>query len=119
MIYGIAADLVLLLHLLFIVFAVLGGLLLLWRRWMWLVHLPAAVWAVYIEVTGKICPLTPLENKLRRLAGERGYEGGFMEHYIVPVIYPEGLTRDIQWILAAAVLVINLAVYWFVFRVRR
>lgn len=107
----ILADLVVLVHFLFVVFAVLGGLLALrWPRIVW-VHLPAVVWAVLVEAAGWFCPLTPLEQHFRRQAGLAPYEGGFVAHYLLPVLYPEGLTREIQWALAALVLAINLAVY--------
>lgn len=123
MMLSFAADAVLLFHLLFILFAVLGGLLLL--RWSWLIwlHLPAAVWGVTVEVMHLQCPLTPLENSLRRAAGEAGYEGGFIEHYLVPIIYPAGLTPQIQLWLGAVVLVVNVLVYgvviWRALRCRR
>lgn len=98
-------------HLLFIVFVVLGGLLVMrYRRVAW-IHLPTAAWGVGIEVTGGVCPLTTVENWLRRSAGESGYAGGFVEHYIVPVIYPTGLTRSTQFWLAGVVIVINLLIY--------
>ncbi len=100
MIYRALADLVLVLHLGFIVFVVAGGLLAL--RWGWapLVHLPAALWGVFVEVSGRVCPLTPLENALRRAAGASGYSGGFMEHYLVPVVYPSALSHPVQLVLA-------------------
>lgn len=110
------ADAVLLLHLAFILFVVLGGLLALRRpQFAWL-HLPAALWGVLIEFTGGICPLTPLENALRRRGGDAGYPGGFIEHYLVPLIYPGSLTRPVQVALGAAVVLINLAIYWQVAR---
>ena len=91
MLYRLAADAVLLLHLGFIVFVLLGGLLALrWRRAP-LLHLPAVVWGVYIELSGGLCPLTPLENRLRVLAGQAGFEGGFIEHYLLPLIYPASM----------------------------
>ena len=112
MLYRTFADAVLVFHLAFVLFVVVGGVAVLrWPRLMW-VHLPAAVWGVLIELAGWICPLTPLEKALRRLGGEAGYEGGFIEHYVVAVLYPQGLTREVQLGLAAAVLVINAAVYW-------
>lgn len=116
--YRALADLVVGLHFLFVLFVVLGGLLLLrWPRVVWL-HLPAAVWGTLIELQGWLCPLTPLEKWLRARAGEAGYPGGFIEHYILPVLYPAGLTRGVQLILGALVVGVNLAVYWFVFRRR-
>jgi hypothetical protein len=108
------ADLLAIAHLAFIVFVVLGGLLVLRRWWLSLLHLPAAIWGVFIEATGGICPLTPLENELRRLSGSAGYPGGFVEHYLLPLIYPTNLTREVQLVLALLVLLANLAVYSFV-----
>lgn len=108
---ALAADAVLLLHLLFILFVVLGGLLVLrWPRLAYL-HLPALLWGMTVEWTGWICPLTPLENALRVAAGEQGYSGGFIEHYVWPLIYPAGLTRGIQVALGFAVLSINAVIY--------
>jgi len=107
----LAADAVLLAHLAFVAFAVLGGLLVARRpRIAWL-HLPAAAWAAWIEFSGAICPLTPLENDLRRLAGASGYGGGFVEHYLIPIVYPAGLTPQAQRWLGAIVVAINLAIY--------
>lgn len=108
------ADLVLVVHLLFILFALLGGLLLLWRKWLWCVHLPTAIWAVLIEWQGWLCPLTPLEQRLRLAAGEQGYQGGFIDHYLMAIIYPAGLTPDIQLWLGLLALVINLLIYGWV-----
>ena len=109
--YALAADLVLVLHLCFILFVAVGALLVLhWPRLAW-AHLPAALWGALIELTGWICPLTPLENSLRRNAGEAGYAGGFIEHYVLPLIYPPGLTREIQLGLGIAVLGLNGLVY--------
>lgn len=114
--YRLAADAVVVAHGAFILFAVLGGLLALRRRWLALLHLPAVAWALFIEATGRICPLTPLEVSLRVAAGDAGYDGGFVEHYLIPIIYPAGLTRDVQFILAAFVLAVNLAVYALILR---
>ena len=114
--YRLAADAVVLAHGTFILFAVLGGLLALRWRWLALLHLPAAAWAVFIEATGRICPLTPLEVSLRIAAGDAGYDGGFVEYYLIPIIYPAGLTRGVQFALAALVLAVNLAVYAAVLR---
>lgn len=119
MAYALAADGVVLLHGLFILFAVLGGLLAAWRPWIAALHLPAAAWAAVIEVSGRTCPLTPLENRLRDLAGENGYGGGFVEHYLLPVIYPPGLTPAVQWTLAGLVVATNVAIYAWVLRRRR
>ena len=114
--YRLAADLTLLLHLLFIIFVLFGGLLCLHRiRWAWL-HLPAMVWGVWVEWAGWICPLTPLENHFRHLASNQGYREGFVEHYLVPLIYPGQLTVSLQWILGSLVLIINVFVYLYVFQ---
>ena len=119
MLEGRLADLVLVVHFAFILFVVFGGLLALRWRWAPLVHLPGAAWGVLIELAGWVCPLTPLENSLRRAAGESGYGGGFIEHYLLPVIYPGGLTREIQLGLAAAVVLLNAGIYALVWRRRR
>ena len=119
MLYRFAADAVLVFHLTFIVFALLGGLLALRRRWVPWLHVPAALWGFFVEATGRICPLTPLENTLRQQAGQSGFSGGFVEHYLIPLIYPAGLTRDIQWLLAGVVVAVNVAVYgWLIHRRR-
>ena len=109
--YRILADLVVGVHALFVAFVVIGGLLAL--RWPWVaaLHLPAAVWGALIEFRGWICPLTPLEKSLRAAAGEAGYRGGFIEHYLLPALYPAGLTRGVQLVLGASVIVVNLLVY--------
>jgi hypothetical protein len=111
MISRIAADLLVLAHLGFIVFVVAGGLLVLKWRWLPVLHLPAALWGALVEFQGWYCPLTPLEQRFRQAAGDEGYSGGFIEHYLLPVIYPEALTRDIQGLLGIFVVVINLTVY--------
>ncbi|OOG53196.1 hypothetical protein B0E49_12090 [Polaromonas sp. C04] len=117
MYFRIVADGVLLFHLGFILFAIFGGALAAWRRWMPDVHLPAAARAVFVELTGRICPLTDLEDHLRIRAGQSGYTGGFVEHYLIEVIYPSGLTREVQFILAAVVVGINVAIYaWIALR---
>ena len=111
MIYRAAADGVLLLHAAFVLFVVAGGLLVLrWARLAWL-HVSAVVWAAFIEFTGRICPLTPLEVGLRESAGDAGYAGDFIEHYIVSLLYPDGLTRDTQTTLGALVVVVNALIY--------
>jgi hypothetical protein len=107
----IAADAVLVLHLAFVLFAVLGGLLVLRVPGFAWLHLPALAWAAFVEFTGRVCPLTPLEVALRRAAGESGYAGGFVEHYIVALLYPETLTRDVQMVLGAALVVLNVVIY--------
>ncbi len=119
MAYRIAADIVLLCHFAFVVFVVAGGLLGFRYRWIAWIHLPAAVWGVFVEVTGRICPLTILENVLRAKSGQQGYAGGFIEHYLMPVIYPVGLTRDSQMWLAALVVTINAILYSVILRYRR
>jgi hypothetical protein len=105
------ADALVVLHALFVVFAVAGGLLVVWKPIVALAHLPAALWAAWVELSGSICPLTPLENAWRREAGESGYTGGFVEHYVVPVLYPEGLNSKLQLILGLAVVAINALLY--------
>lgn len=120
MIYRALADLVLVVHFTFVLFVVLGGLLVVrWPRAAWL-HIPAAIWGVLIEYTGWICPLTPLENSFRMRGGEAGYSGGFIEHYIQPLLYPAGLTRSTQVVLGSLALVLNLIAYGIVvLRMRR
>lgn len=115
MIYLILADLLVIVHLLFIIFALLGGLLLIWRGSLIFVHLPAAIWAALISFKGWICPLTPLENYLRGAAGTEGYQEGFIGHYLIPIIYPSSLTLNIQLLLAILVIFINLCIYSFVY----
>jgi hypothetical protein len=110
------ADALVAFHALFVAFVVAGGLLVLWKpRLAWL-HLPAALWGAWTEFTGTICPLTPLENALRRAAGEAGYAGGFIEHYVVPALYPEGLTPRMQVGFGIAVVAINAVLYGFAWR---
>lgn len=119
MLFRLAADAVLLLHLAFILFAVLGGALALRWRWAPLVHLPAAAWGLFVEITGRICPLTYLENTLRIKAGQSGYAESFIEHYLLAIIYPAGLTREIQFALAGVVIAVNIAIYgWLLVRKR-
>ena len=116
--YRFAADAVLAAHLAFVLFVVCGGLLVLRApRLAWL-HLPAVAWAAFVELSGSICPLTPLEVALRRGGGETGYGGDFVEHYLVALLYPGGLTRELQVAIGAAVLVINLVVYLVLWRRR-
>jgi len=104
------------LHLAFIVFVLFGGLLVLHRRGWAILHLPAVAWAAYVELTGTICPLTPWENGFRQRAGVAGYNGGFIEHYIIPVNYPAGLTPGIQWLLGAFVVALNVTIYVWMLR---
>jgi hypothetical protein len=118
MFYSLLADAVLLLHLGFILFVVLGGFAVLrWTRLIWL-HLPSVLWAVWIEFVDWTCPLNPLENTLRHMGGEAGFDGDFIDYYLAAVIYPEGLTRDVQVELGVLVLLINAAVYWRLWRRR-
>lgn len=117
--YRILADLLALAHLAFVVFVVAGGFLALSRPRLAFVHLPAALWGALIEWAGWICPLTPLEVHLRRLGGEAGYSGGFVDHYLLPVLYPSGLTRSHQILLGVFVAALNLGVYaWMARRLR-
>ena len=113
--YGIFADIVVIIHLSFVIFAVLGAVLIIWQRWIIWLHLPAFLWAVWIEIDGGICPLTPLENWLRTKAGQGGYVGDFVAAYLLPLLYPAGLTRDVQTMLAILIIVINIVVYGFIF----
>ena len=119
MIERILADGVVLAHFGFILFVVFGGFLLL--RWKWIagLHLPAVLWAAGIEFRHGICPLTPLEQGLRRAAGEAGYSGSFIQHYLIPIIYPAGLNERLQYVLGTLVIAVNLAIYgWVLFRRR-
>lgn len=113
------ADLVLVLHAAFVAFVVLGGLLVLrWPRLAWL-HVPAALWGAGIEIAGGICPLTPLEDHFRGLAGEQGYAQDCIGHYLLGALYPQGLTREVQWLLGGLVVAINLWIYHRAWRQRR
>lgn len=115
--YRVLAELVVVTHLAFVLFVVLGGFLVLrWRRFAW-VHVPAVLWAALIEFASWVCPLTPLENWLRETGGASAYPQGFIEHYILPVLYPAALTRNLQIILGISVLILNLAVYAWIWRV--
>ena len=119
MAYHILADLVVGLHALFVAFVLVGGLLVLRWSWVAVLHLPAAIWGALIEFKGWICPLTPLENSLRAAAGEAGYQGGFIEHYLLPVLYPAGLTHEVQLVLGSVVIAVNLVVYGLLLARRR
>lgn len=119
MVYRFLADAVLLVHLAFILFVVFGALLVVRRPRLLPVHLAAAAWGFGIEVLGAVCPLTHVENRMRLLAGESGYSGGFVDHYLLPLIYPGEMTRGLQLGLAAAVLVINGVLYAWILRTRR
>ena len=114
--YGIFADGVLLIHLAFILFVVMGAFLVLRWRWIIWLHVPAVLWGAYVEFSGRICPLTPLEVLLRERAGEGGYEGGFIEHYVTAWIYPDGLTKEVQIGLGLFVLTLNVIAYWLILR---
>lgn len=117
--YQFLADIVLVAHFAFVVFVLAGGLLLLrWPRLVWM-HLPAVAWVVFIEVAGWVCPLTPLENYFRALAGGNVYQGDFIGRYLLPLIYPASLTPTIQLILAGVVIVFNLTIYTVIIRVRK
>ena len=117
--FGLLADLVVVVHLAFVLLVVFGGLLVLrWPR-LALIQLPAAVWGVVIEWAGWICPLTPLENSLRARSGAAGYGGGFVEHYLLRVLYPAGLTRDVQIVLGLTVLLVNAIAYGLLLARRR
>ena len=119
MTYRLLADIALVVHLLFIAFVIGGGFLALrWPRLAWL-HVPCFAWGVLIEFAGWICPLTPIENALRVAGGEAGYTGGFIEHYILPIVYPGGLTREIQIGLGVAALGINVLAYTLLLRRHR
>ena len=119
MIYSLLADVIVVAHLIFVLF-VIAGAILVWRypRLAW-VHIPAALWGAFIEFAGWICPLTPLENALRQRGGRPSYETSFVEHYVIPVLYPETLSRDVQWILGGLVVAINVLVYSLMLRRRR
>ena len=111
MFYRIAADLVLLTHFAFIILVVAGALAVFRYPWFAWIHVPVASWGAFIEVTGRICPLTTLENFLRIQAGQEGYANSFVEQYIFPVIYPAGLTRQVQLLLAGLVVAVNVIIY--------
>jgi hypothetical protein len=119
MFYRWLADGVVVIHVAFVAFVMVGAFLAL--RWHWLVwfHVPAAIWGVLIEYAGWICPLTPLENTLRTRAGESGYSGDFIEHYLLRALYPQGLTPATRWVLGSVALVVNLAAYTLLIRQAR
>ena len=114
MAYRFLADLTLALHFCFILFVLFGGLLCLFRTGMIWLHLPAAIWGVWVEWSGRICPLTPLENHFRQTASGQGFADGFVEHYLIPIIYPHHLDTSIQWFLGIVVIFVNLFVSLFV-----
>ena len=119
MVYRLAAEIILLFHLAFIMFVLLGAAIAMRWPWFVVVHLPAAAWGFFIELTGRACPLTFAENYFRLRAGQSGYTETFIEHYLVAIIYPAGLTREIQFVLAAVVVVINFAIYGWLYYHRR
>ena len=110
--YSMAADGVVVIHLGFILFVFLGALTLFRWPWMIWIHVPAAVWGGLVELLGAPCPLTPLENHLRRAGNAEAYGGGFIDHYIMPIVYPPGLTRETQVVLGVFILVLNFAIYY-------
>jgi hypothetical protein len=115
MIYRVLADLILVTHFAFAVFTVLGGLLVLrWRPVLW-AHLASLLWGVVIQWANWTCPLTPLENRLREAGGQAGYGGGFVEHYVSTVLYPESLTVELRYLLGAALIAVNIVVYGYAF----
>jgi hypothetical protein len=122
MLNRLLADLLVLLHLAYILFVVLGGILVRARPWVAWLHLPAAAWGAIVSAMGWVCPLTPWEQEFRRRAGQVGYTGGFIEHYLIPIIYPAGLTLDLQRAEAVFVVLVNLVLYrwaWRTWRARR
>ncbi len=117
MLYRLGAEAVLLAHFGFILFALFGATLIARWRWIMAVHLPAAAWGGFVELTGRVCPLTYAENYLRNRAGQSGYSQGFIEHYLLPIIYPAGLTQQVQYVLAGVVVLVNVVIYgWLLFR---
>jgi len=116
MLFRFFADATVALHLGFVLFVVLGGLIVARWRWVTWMHLPAAAWAAWVEFAGWVCPLTPLENWLRQQGGGTAYASTFIEHYLLPILYPEALSRELQWVLGGTVLLINAVVYVVVFR---
>ncbi len=119
MIWRVLADGLVIFHLAFVGFVIFGGFLAWkWRRALF-AHVPALAWGIWVEVSGQICPLTALEDHLRHLAGQAGYHGGFIRHYLLPILYPPGLTRPNQWALAAMLLAINAIAYGYLWAHRK
>ena len=117
--YHFLADVVVVIHLIFVLFSLLGALLAIWWRRILYVHFPAAVWAAWIEFSGRICPLTPLENWLRLKGGGTGYSGDFVGHYLLPLLYPAGLTRNVQFVLGGVVIGLNMIIYGYILFARK
>ena len=115
----ILANLVLALHFAFVLFSVLGGFLVLWKRWIAWLHIPSVLWSSFVNLFSHVCPLTPIENNFRHLAGQAGYEGGFIQHYVAPLVYPGGMPRRMELIAGYSVLVGNGLVYALVIFLRR
>ena len=119
MIYSFLADLLVVFHLVFILYVIAGALLIFtWPKTLW-IHLPSCFWGMTVEFTGWICPLTPWEIQLRRLAGEEGFSRSFIEQYLIPMIYPSGLNREIQMLMGSIVLIVNLSLYTLILIKRR
>lgn len=118
--YRLAADTMMIAHLLYIIFVVVGGLIAFRARWILWLHVPAVAWAIYVQFVGRLCPLTTWEVGLRQRAGEAGFEGGFIEHYLVPLIYPANMPAALPLLLGTAVIVINATLYgWLIVQTRR
>jgi hypothetical protein len=114
MIYRVLADILLISHMMFIVFVIFGGLLVLWKKWIMPIHLICAIWGAMIEFFRWGCPLTPWENEMRMLGGQAGFSGGFIEHYLMPIIYPGQMTAVVQFLLGSVVVIVNVVIYYFV-----
>ena len=119
MLYKVFADLIVVVHFTFVLFVIFGGFLVLWSKRMAWLHIPAVIWGILIEFCGWICPLTPLENLLRQKGGALAYRSGFIEHYILPVLYPTILTRRLQITLGFLVLTLNVGIYWWLLQHHR
>ncbi|MBV9454283.1 MAG: DUF2784 domain-containing protein [Rubrobacter sp.] len=115
----ILGNFVLVFHFAFVVFSVLGGFLVLWKRWIAWLHVPSVLWSSFVNLFSRVCPLTPLENRFRHLAGQAGYEGGFIQHYIAPLIYPGGMPRRLELTAGFPVLIWNAFVYALVVALRQ
>ena len=116
MAYQLAAEAVLALHLLVVMFVIAGGLLVLWRPRLAWIHLPVVLWCTVVNVASWTCPLTPAENLLRNLAGDAGYQGTFIEQYIAPIVYPGGMTRELEWTAGVSLPVWNVLIYVWIWR---